>query len=67
MGRRGGRVTFAIVSWRGGREVPKHSMTVGELIDYLGEFDPDDKIVVSGYDGYHYNAITFETIEEVIE
>lgn len=59
--------TWAIVSHRQSRDVPERSLTVGELIDYLREFDPEDKIVVRGYDGNLYNSIDYETIEEVDE
>ena len=59
--------TWAIISHRQSRDVPARSFTIGELIDYLQEFDPEDKIVVRGYDGNLYNGIDYETIEEVDE
>lgn len=44
------------------------SMTVGELIDYLSEFNPEAKIIVEGYDGHLYNPITYDgTIEDRTE
>ena len=60
-------MTLAIISHRQSRDVPARSFTVGELIDYLQEFDPEELIVVKGYDGYLYNSIDCETIEEVYE
>lgn len=59
--------TWAIISHRQSREIPKHTFTVGELIDYLQQFDAEDKIVVSGYDGNLYNSIGYDTIEQVSE
>ena len=44
------------------------SMTVGELIDYLGEFNPEAKIIIEGYDGNLFNPITYDgTIEDRTE
>lgn len=60
-------MTLAIISHRQSRDVPTRSFTVGELIDYLQEFDPEEKIVVRGYDGCLYNSIDCETIEGVYE
>lgn len=59
--------TYAIVSYRQTREVPEHTWTVGELVDYLSELDQDARIVVSGYDGNLYNSVDWDAIEKVEE
>ena len=59
--------TYAIVSYRQTRDVPEHTWTVGELVEYLSGLDQDARIVVSGYDGNLYNSVDCETIEEVEE
>ena len=42
----------------------KHSMTVGELIDVLGNFRKSDKIVFSNDNGYTYGYITEDCFED---
>jgi len=46
------------------------TMTVGELMGYLEDFDPDDKIYLSHDRGYTYGSITqwdFEDREDMDE
>ena len=42
-----------------------HTMTVGELIDYLAQFDEDTKIYLCNDRGYTYGSITESSFEEV--
>lgn len=42
----------------------KCSMTVGELIDFLGDFNKSDKIVFSNDNGYTYGYITEDCFED---
>jgi hypothetical protein len=55
---------LVIVSCRSSRDYPAHTMTVGELIEMLQEYDPEAPIAVRGYDGYLYNGIGWDTIED---
>ena len=59
---------LVIYSWRAGNRngTPK-SMTVGELISYLSEFDEDLPVIVEGYDGYLRNGLNWcdGSIEEI--
>ena len=55
---------LVIVSCRSSREYPSRTMTVGELIDMLQEYDPEAPIAVRGYDGNLYNGIDWDTIED---
>jgi len=41
-----------------------NTMTVGELINYLEDFDPDEKIYLSHDRGYTYGSITYGDFEE---
>lgn len=38
-------------------EAAKHSLSVGELIEALSQFDEDDKIVFCNDNGYTYGTI----------
>ena len=42
----------------------KHTMTVGELIDYLKWLNPDARVYVEGYDGHLCNGLAvWDTID----
>ncbi len=58
---------LVIYSWRGGREKTGRTMTVGDLINYLSEFDDELPVYVEGYDGYQSNGIGWAdgSIEEI--
>lgn len=43
------------------------TMTVKELIEFLGEFDENEKVYLSHDNGYTYGGITASGIEEVEE
>lgn len=43
----------------------KRTMTVGELIDYLSQFDEDSKVMLSNDNGYTYGSITYTSFEEI--
>ena len=46
------------------------TMTVGELIEFLNNFDEDEKVYLSHDNGYTYGGITasrFEDVEEETE
>ena len=40
------------------------TMTVGELIEFLNNFDEDEKIYLSHDNGYTYGGITWDDLEE---
>ena len=40
------------------------TMTVGEMMRYLEDFDPDDKIYLSHDNGYTYGSITERDFDE---
>lgn len=48
-------------------EAGKNSMTVGELIDYLGSFDANAPVIISNDKGYTYGSICRWDIEEQYE
>lgn len=41
-----------------------HTLTVGELINYLQELDEDTKIYVSNDNGYTYGSIGYDDLFE---
>ena len=43
------------------------TMTVGELIEFLNNFDEDEKVYLSHDNGYTYGGITVSRFEEVEE
>ena len=40
------------------------TMTVGELIDYLSQFDEDTLVILNNDNGYTYGSITDSSFEE---
>lgn len=42
----------------------KDTMTVGELINYLSDFDEDMPVMLKNDNGYTYGSITYESFEE---
>ena len=42
----------------------RHTMTVGELIDYLSEFDEEAQVYLRHDGGYTYGGITMYSFEE---
>jgi hypothetical protein len=54
-----------------GTDQIRNTMTVGELIDALGDFDPDAKIMVGNdpqsYGWYTYGSITMADLSEYEE
>lgn len=45
-------------------QVDKHAFTVQELIEYLGDFDKDSKVLFRNDNGYTYGAVTPGCFEE---
>ena len=43
------------------------TMTVGELIAYLEQFDDDTKVVLNNDNGYTFGSIDYESFEETEE
>lgn len=43
----------------------RRTMTVGELIEYLGQFDEDTEVYLSNDNGYTYGSITESSFEEI--
>lgn len=43
----------------------KHTMTVGELIDYLSQFDEDSPVMLDNDNGYTYGSITDSSFREI--
>ena len=52
-----------------GRDQIENTMTVGELIEALSDFDPDTPIMIGNdpqsYGWYTYGSITYDDINEV--
>lgn len=48
-------------------EAGKNSMTVGELIDYLGSFDSNAPVIISNDKGYTFGSIRRWDIDEQSE
>ena len=48
-----------------GTDQINRTMTVGELIEYLEQFDEDTKIYLCNDGGYTYGSITESSFEEV--
>jgi len=42
----------------------KGTMTVGELINYLSDFNEDMPVMLKHDNGYTYGSITYESFEE---
>ena len=40
------------------------TMTVGELIEYLGQFDEDAEVFLNNDNGYTYGNISYDSFEE---
>ena len=49
------------------RDQIARTMTVGELIEFLNNFDEDEKIYLSHDNGYTYGGITAYRFEEIDE
>ena len=47
------------------QEAEQDSITVGELIEKLNEFNPNEKVILSHDKGYTYGYISTRRIEEV--
>ena len=43
----------------------KHTMTVGELIDWLNQFDEDSRVILDNDNGYTYGSITSSSFGEI--
>lgn len=43
------------------------TMTVGELIEYLKQFDEDTKVMIDNDNGYTYGSITCSSFKEDYE
>ena len=43
----------------------KHTMTVGELIDYLSQFDEDCPVMLDNDNGYTYGSIDWNSFGEI--
>ena len=44
-----------------------HTMTAGELIEYLAQFDPETPVITQGYDGNLYSGIEWDIICEATD
>ena len=42
----------------------RRTMTVGELIDYISQFDDDTPVILNNDNGYTYGSITDSSFEE---
>ena len=42
----------------------RKTMTVGELMDYLSQFDEDTPVILNNDNGYTYGSITYESFED---
>ena len=42
----------------------RRTMTVGELMDYLSQFDEDMPVILNNDNGYTYGSITYESFED---
>jgi len=42
-----------------------HTMTVGELIDYLSQFDEDRLVMIDNDNGYTYGSICYDSFGEI--
>ena len=47
------------------KEAEADSITVGELIEKLNEFNPNEKVILSNDNGYTYGCVTKRRIKEV--
>ena len=47
-----------------GTDQIRHTMTVGELIEYLQDFDEDTKVYLSNDKGYTYGSITYDSFRD---
>lgn len=43
----------------------KYTLTVGELMNYLSDYDPESPVLFSNDDGYTYGEIDDESLYEV--
>ena len=43
------------------------TMTVGQLIDYLSDFDDDTPVMINNDNGYTYGSISFDSFREEYE
>ena len=51
----------------GAEDLLHKTMTVGELIAYLEQFDDDTKVVLNNDNGYTFGSIDYESFEETEE
>ena len=47
-----------------GTDQIRRTMTVGEIIDWLGQYSDDTKVYLNNDGGYTYGSITEESFEE---
>lgn len=47
------------------KDAALESLTVGELISYLQEYDEDSKVVFSNDNGYTYGKLNSTTVDEI--
>lgn len=45
----------------------RHTMTVGELIAYLEQFDDDSPVMLDNDNGYTYGSISYDSFGEIEE
>lgn len=43
----------------------ERTMTVGELIDYLSQFDEDSLVMLNNDNGYTYGSIQYDSFGEI--
>ena len=43
----------------------EHTMTVGELIDYLSQFDEESVVMICNDNGYTYGKIDYDSFMEI--
>ena len=46
------------------KDLTERTLTVGELIEELSQFDDDTPIVISNDDGYTYGRVSYTSIKE---
>lgn len=45
----------------------RSTMTVGELIDYLSQYDEDTPVMINSDNGYTYGSINYDSFREESE
>ena len=49
------------------KEAARNTLTVGELISYLEQYDEDSPVVFSNDNGYTYGYLGYDTVDALYE